>query len=342
MKGCDVAETIAFLQPLTDEMREVVESCAPPGLRVASVTSTDPEHQRTLIAGAHYAVVWDVGVDETLLRAGTRLKLLHKWGVGVDNLDLDAARRLGIAVARTTGGNAVPVAEFTIAAMLALARRLIPANEGMQQGRWLKNEIWRESVMLFGRTVGIVGLGTIGTEVAKRLAAFGCRILYYKPNRLGVAEERALEVEFVSLADLLQESDIVTLHCPLTAATRGLMGADALRRMKQGAILINVARGGVVSEPDLVHALRTGHLAAAAVDVFETEPIPADHPFIGLPNVLLTPHCAATTFDNSRKGIARLMDNVARFSRGEEIPARDVVVPPPGAPTPPHRRTSKA
>lgn len=324
-----MTETIAFLQPLTDEMRNVVESCVPPGFHITSAASTTPQHLHAFIADARYAVVWDIAVDESLLRAGTRLKLLHKWGVGVDNLDLEAAKRLGIAVARTTGSNAVPVAEFTIAAILALARRLIPANEGMRQGRWLKNEIWRESIMLSGRTVGIVGLGMIGIEVAKRLAAFGCRILYHKPHRLEAAEERALGVEFTSIDDLLRQSDIVTLHCPLTPATRGLIGPNELRLMKEGAILINVARGGVVSEPDLVRALRTGHIAAAAIDVFETEPIPGDHPFVGLPNVLLTPHCAATTFDNSRKGIARLMDNIARFARGEEIPARDVVVPQP-------------
>lgn len=324
-------ETIAFLQPLSDELRTVVESMVPPGFHMTAATSAEPEHQRASIADVSYAVVWDVAVDGALLRAGKQLKLLHKWGVGVDNLDLDTARSLGIAVARTTGSNAIPVAEFTIAAMLALARNLVPANEGMQQGHWLKNEIWRRSIMLSGRTIGIVGLGTIGTEVAKRVAAFGCRIVYNKPNRLPAAEERALGVEFSSLVDLLRQSDIVTLHCPLTEATRGLIGRDEFQLMKERAILINVARGGVVSEAELVRALHTGPIAAAAVDVFETEPIAPDHPLVGLPNVLLTPHCAATTFDNSRNGIARLMDNIARFARGEEIPARDIVVAPPAA-----------
>jgi D-3-phosphoglycerate dehydrogenase len=322
-------ETIAFLQPLSDEMRTIVESTAPPGFQITSATSTAPDHLHRFIADAAYAVVWDIAVDGMLLRAGRRLKLLHKWGVGVDNLDLDAARRLGIAVARTTGSNAVPVAEFTIGAMLALTRRLLDANAGMQHGRWLKNEIWRDSVTLAYRTVGIVGLGAIGTEVAKRLAAFGCRILYYKPNRLPEAEERALGVEYAQLDDLLRQADIVTLHCPLTAATRGLIGPGEFNAMKEGAILINAARGGIVSEPDLVRALQAGHIRGAAVDVFDTEPTPADHPLIGLPNVLLTPHCAATTFDNSRKGIARVMDNIARFARGEAIQARDIVVPPP-------------
>ena len=325
-------ETIAFLQPLSDEMRKVVESTLPSGFRITSATSTDPDGLHRFIADAPYAVVWDIAVDAALLEAGTRLKLLHKWGVGVDNLDLDAARRLGIAVARTTGSNAVPVAEFTIGVMLALTRRLLDANAGMQQGRWLKNDIWRNSVTLAYRTVGIVGLGAIGTEVAKRLAAFGCRILYTKPNRLAEAAERSLGIEYVPLGELLRQADIITLHCPLTAATRGLIGPEAFKVMKEGAILINAARGGVVSEPDLVRALQTGRIAAAAVDVFDTEPVSADHPLIGLPNALLTPHCAATTFDNSRKGIARVMDNIARFARGEEIPAHDIVVPPPEAP----------
>jgi phosphoglycerate dehydrogenase-like enzyme len=322
-------ETIAFLQPLSDEMRKVVETTVPRGFRITSATSTTPEYLHGFIADYAYAVVWDIAVDGALLRAGRRLKLLHKWGVGVDNLDLDAARTLGIAVARTTGSNAVPVAEFTIGAMLALTRKLLDANKGMQQGRWLKNEIWRDSITLAYQTVGIVGLGAIGTEVAKRLAAFGCRVLYHKPNRLPEAAERALGVEFCSLPDLLRQADIVTLHCPLTAATRGLIGADAFRTMKEGAILINVARGGVVSEPDLVRALQARRIRGAAVDVFDTEPIPPDHPLIGLPNVLLTPHCAATTFDNSRKGVARVMENIARFARGEDIEARDVVVPSP-------------
>jgi phosphoglycerate dehydrogenase-like enzyme len=320
-------EIIAFLQPLSEEMRNVVDSTVPEGFRIVSAASTTPEYLHDFIGGSDYAVVWDIAVDAALLRAGRRLKLLHKWGVGIDNLDLDAARRLGIAVARTTGSNAVPVAEFTVAAMLALARKLHLANEGMQQGRWLKNEIWRESITLSGRTVGIIGLGAIGTQVARRLAAFGCRILYYKPTRLPDAEERALGVEFTGLPDLLAKSDIVTLHCPLTPATRGMIGPDELGAMKKGAILINVARGGVVCEADLVRALKSGHIAAAAVDVFETEPIPADHPLIGMRNVLLTPHCAATTFDNSRKGIARVMNNIALFARGEEIPVSDLVVP---------------
>ncbi len=322
-------ETIVFLQPMSDALREVVDDCAPPGFRILTASSTAPDHLRSLIADADYAISWDVGVDGDLLRAARRLKLLHKWGVGVDNFDLEAARELGIAVARTTGSNAIPVAEFTLAAMLAVGRQLMLAHEGMRQGRWLKNEVWLGSSLLFGKTVGIVGLGTIGKEVAKRVAAFGCSVVYHNRNRLPAGEEKALGTEYVSIEELLRRSDIVSLNCPLTKQTRGMIGARELAWMKPSAILVNVARGGVVVEADLAEALRGRKIAGAAIDVYEVEPVPADHPFLALPNVLLTPHSAATAFDNSRKGIMRMLGNILAVSRGEDVPAIDSVVPRP-------------
>jgi phosphoglycerate dehydrogenase-like enzyme len=134
-------ETIVFLQPLSNALRKVVDECTPPGFRVLDAASAAPDHLRALIADADYAISWDIGVDGDLLRSAPKLKLLHKWGVGVDNFDLETARELGIAVARTTGSNATPVAEFTLAAMLAVGRQLMLAHDGMRQGRWLKNEV---------------------------------------------------------------------------------------------------------------------------------------------------------------------------------------------------------
>lgn len=322
-------ETIVFLQPLSAALRKVVDECTPPGFCVVDAASAAPDHLRTLIADADYAISWDIGVDGDLLRAAPRLKLLHKWGVGVDNFDLETARELGIAVARTTGSNAIPVAEFTLAAMLAVGRQLMLAHEGMRQGRWLKNEVWLGSSLMYGKTVGIVGLGTIGKEVAKRVSAFGCSVLYHNRNRLPAAEEEALGAEYAPLADLLRRSDIVSLNCPLTKETRGMIGAKELASMKPSAILVNVARGGVVVEADLAEALRNRTIAGAAIDVYEVEPAPADHPFLALPNVLLTPHSAATAFDNSRKGIMRMMGNILAMSRGEDVPAIDSVIPRP-------------
>jgi phosphoglycerate dehydrogenase-like enzyme len=332
-------ETIAYLQPMSDALRKMVDECVPPGFAIAVATSGAPDHLRALIADADYAISWDIGVDGDLLRAAPRLKLLHKWGVGVDNFDLDTARALGIAVARTTGSNAIPVAEFTLAAMLAVSRRLIMAHDGMRSGRWLKNEVWLGSSLLYGKTVGIVGLGTIGKEVAKRVAAFGCNIVYHNRSRLSAAEEAALGAEYVTLPELLKRADIVSLNCPLTKENRGMIGAEQLATMKPSAILVNVARGGVVVEADLAEALRERRIAGAAVDVYEVEPAPADHPFLTLPNVLLTPHSAATAFDNSRKGILRMMSNIVAYSRGEDVPAIDSVVPRPAREAEPASRT---
>lgn len=322
-------ETIAFLQPLSPALKAVVDSILPDGFNMTVAQSTALPHLKELIAEAEYAVVWDIAIPGELLRAASKLKMLHKWGVGIDNLDLDTARELGVTVARTTGSNAAPVAEFTVALMLASARALINAHNGMQQGKWLKNETWRQAFMIGGKTVGIIGLGVIGKRVAKCLSGFGCDILYYKPNKIDAAEEEILEVTWAPLDELLERSDIVTLHCPLTPQTKGMIGRRELALMKPQAILLNLARGGVVAESDLIWALETGEIAGAALDVFETEPPPTDNPLLHMPNVIVTPHCAATTFDNSRKGIARMMGNFERFARGDAVPTYDIVVPPP-------------
>jgi D-3-phosphoglycerate dehydrogenase len=183
------------------------------------------EDLEAAIAGAAYGVWWDVPVPVKVMRAAPGLKLLHKWGVGVDNIDLAAAQELGIQVARTTGSNARPVAEFTIGLMIALARRIVPAHISTAAGGWTKNEVWRRSIMVSGKMVGIVGLGAIGRGVAKRLAGFDCTILYHNRNRLPEAEERALGVAWRPLEALLGEVDILSLHCPLTPETAGLIDA---------------------------------------------------------------------------------------------------------------------
>jgi phosphoglycerate dehydrogenase-like enzyme len=245
--------------------------------------------------------------------------------VGIDNIDLDACRARGIQVARTTGSNAVPVAEFTVGLMIALARKIPFAHASTVAGGWAKNEVWKQSLLVSGKTVGIIGLGSIGKGVAKRLAGFDCTLLYHNRNRLPEAEEAALGVSYRSLDALLAESDILSLNCPLTEATKGLIDAKAFARMKPGALLVNVARGGVVVEADLVDALRAGRLAGAAVDVFDEEPPPPDHPLLHMANVICTPHCASTAFENSRKGVAHWLANILRVARGEPIPEQDRV-----------------
>ncbi|MEO3475122.1 2-hydroxyacid dehydrogenase [Roseomonas sp. CAU 1739] len=320
-----MTQKIAMLQPVADEMMGIIRELLPEGFTVHAVTGRAPDDLKAAMADADYGVWWDLPVTAEIVAASPKVKLFHKWGVGVDNIDMDACRARGIQIARTTGSNAAPVAEFTIGAMIALARRIVPAHISTAAGGWEKNEVWKRSIMVTGKTVGIIGLGSIGKGVAKRLAGFDCRILYHNRSRIPAAEEAALGVEYATLDDLLRQSDIVSLNCPLSPETKGMIDARAFGLMKRGSLLVNVARGGVVVEADLIRALEDGTLAGAAVDVFETEPPPADHPLRRMPNVIVTPHTASTAFENSRKGVAHWLGNILRVSKGEAIPEKDRV-----------------
>ena len=321
-----MTQKIALLQPIADEMAEIIRSLLPKGWSASAVKGRSADDLKAEIAEADYALWWDVPVPAEVLRAGKRLKLMHKWGVGIDNIDLDYCRAHGIQVARTTGSNATPVAEFTIGLMLALGRRIVQAHAATSAGGWPKNEVWKKSVLLSGKTVGIIGLGAIGKGVAKRLSGFDCTVLYHNRNRLPEAEERALGVSYRALDALLAESDVVSLNCPLTPQTAGMIDARALGLMKPTALLVNVARGGVVVEADLVAALREGRISGAAVDVFDQEPPPSDHPLLHMENVIVTPHSASTAFENSRRSVLHWLGNMQRVSRGEPIPEQDRVV----------------
>lgn len=316
---------IVLLQPIAPELVPIIEEQLPDGFTARAVSGRAPADLVEAVGDADYAVWWDLPVTTEVVAAAKHVRLFHKWGVGIDNIDLDACRARGIAVARTTGSNAVPVAEFTVGLMIALARRIPFAHASTVAGGWAKNEVWKQSQLVSGKTVGIIGLGSIGRGVARRLAGFDCTLLYHNRSRLPDAEEHALGVRYRSLEALLAESDIVSLNCPLTDQTRGMIDARALALMKPGALLVNVARGGVVVEADLVHALRTGRLGGAAVDVFDQEPPPGDHPLLAMPNVIATPHCASTAFENSRRGVAHWLSNILRVERGEPIPVQDRV-----------------
>lgn len=321
-----MTETILVLQPIGAELRDVILAELPPEFTLETTDSVDPAHLAAKMAGADYVVFWDEGLPAALLEAAPRLKLAHKWGVGVENIDLDAARAKGIRVARTTGGNAVPVAEFAVGLMIAMGRRIVTAHQSMLEGRWAKNDIWRQSILLSGKTVGIVGLGAIGTQVARRLAGFDCDVIYHNRTRLAPEREAVLNARHATLAELLAQSDFVCLTCPLTPETRNLIGRAELASMKPKAILVNVARGGIVVETDLLEALRNGTIAGAAIDVFDPEPPAPDNPLLHLPNVIVTPHCASTAFENSAIGVRHWLRNIGAMARGEPIPTVDLVL----------------
>jgi D-3-phosphoglycerate dehydrogenase / 2-oxoglutarate reductase len=232
-----------------------------------------------------------VQVDDQLLAHAGKLRVIGRAGVGVDNIDVDAATRKGIAVMNTPGANAVAVAEQTIGMMLAMARHLCRANELTQAGKWEKKSL--QGTELRGKTLGILGLGRIGMEVARRARAFAMGIVAHDPFvSAAVAKEQGIRM--VKLDEVFALADYLTLHVGLTPQTAGIINAESIRKMKKGVRLVNCARGELVNEADLATALKEGSVAAAALDVFAEEP-PQNSPLIGLPNVILTPHIGGST-----------------------------------------------
>jgi D-3-phosphoglycerate dehydrogenase len=229
--------------------------------------------------------------NAALIEKAGRLRVIGRAGVGVDNVDVEAATRRGILVMNTPGGNAVSVAEHTFALMLGLARAVPQANASTQAGRWEKSAF--SGTELRGKTLGLVGLGRVGTEVARRARGLEMKVLAYDPY-VTAAAAREVEVELVTLDELLQKSDVVSLHTSLSASTEKIIDAVAIAKMKKGARLINCARGELIDEAALAEALKSGQIAGAGLDTFAVEP-PKDSPLIGLPNLIATPHIAGST-----------------------------------------------
>jgi D-3-phosphoglycerate dehydrogenase len=278
----------------------VAEQIAPEGLdalrdaghEVVVQTGLKPDELRAVVGDMDALIVRSqVAVDAALIAAGTRLQVIGRAGVGVDNVDLEAATRAGITVVNAPTGNTIAAAEHTLALLLALARKVPSADASMRRGEWARKQ--HEGVQLGGRTLGIIGLGKIGMAVAERARGLGMTLLGSDP--FVTPEQAALRgVELVSIDALLERSDAVTVHVPLGPRTSGLIGEQAIGRMKPGAFVLNVARGGVVDEAAVAAALRDGRLGGAGIDVFEQEP-PAGSPLLDAPNTVLTPHLGAST-----------------------------------------------
>jgi phosphoglycerate dehydrogenase-like enzyme len=270
----------------------------------------------------------DWRIDAEVLRQAPKLKFIQKWGIGVDKYDLDALRQAGIPIAITAGVNSVAVAELALTLMLAVYKRLIVLDRTTREGRFLKTELRMSSFELHAKTVGVIGLGNIGTRVAKRVLGFEPGALLYHDIVQKPQAERELGARRVSRDELLRDSDVVTLHVPLDASTRHMIGARELGLMKPTAILINTCRGGVVDEQALVAALSERRILGAGIDVFEKEPTTAEHPLFALDSVVVTPHAAGATFENVRNVARHCFDNIVRFVEGRALPEADIVIPP--------------
>jgi len=267
--------------------------------------SSDPRFNLTVKTGLKGDELRDAiaGADAVLVRSATkitrdslsradRLKVIGRAGVGVDTIDVDAATERRIPVLTAPAGNTVSAAELTMALLLALARRVPAADRSMRAGEWDRKSF--NGVELYGKTLGLVGAGRIGGEVAVRARAFGMRVMVFDPF-LNPDRATALGVETAALDEILARADVLSVHVPLTDETLGLIGEAQLAKLKPSAFVLNVARGGVVDEDALLKALQNKRLAGAALDVYSMEPLPADHPFRSLPNVVLTPHLGAST-----------------------------------------------
>jgi D-3-phosphoglycerate dehydrogenase / 2-oxoglutarate reductase len=231
-------------------------------------------------------------VTRKVIEAAPKLRAVGRAGVGVDNVDVEAATQHGVVVMNTPSGNTISTAELTFSMMMALARNIPQAHGTMKAGKWERKQF--QGVELNRKTLGVLGMGRIGSEVARRAIAFGMRVLAYDPY-LALSRAKALQVELVELDELYAGADFITVHMPMSEETRGMLNAAAFEKMKRGVRVINCARGGIVVEKDLYEAIRDGQVAGAALDVYEVEPAPVDFGLRELPQVIMTPHLGAST-----------------------------------------------
>jgi phosphoglycerate dehydrogenase-like enzyme len=271
----------------------------------------------TLVEDADFVILFPPVLSNDVLRAAKQLKLIQLVSAGFDKMDVELCRELGIPIANNGGANSIDVAEHAVMLMLACYRRLCEMDANVRTGGWRAIDSGIQTFALYGKTVGIVGLGNIGRRVAQLLRPFGVELVYADAFEAPAEVERELGVQRLPLDDLLEAADIVTLHVPLNDATRSLIGARELGLMKPSAVLVNTCRGPVVDEHALAQALQTGVIAGAGLDVLVAEPPEDDNPLLGMANVILTPHTAGVTHDTWERRGRFIFENLERVWEGE-------------------------
>jgi len=320
---------IAFLTPMAAPTIDVVRTLTPPGFTIAFAQTNDSAEQLEIVRNADVIMAAGTFVTAEMIAQAPRLKLIQKWGIGVDKIDLEAARRAGVTVAITAGATSIPVSEHTLMLILATSRRLPLAHRSLQEGKWIASELRTVCAKLDGKTVGLFGFGNIAKFVAKRLGGFDVNIIYHNRTRLDPAIEQQFNVCYVDFDTLLAQSDILSLHAPLTEQTRHLFNAQTFNKMKRGAMLINTARGELIDEAALVDALRSGQLSSAGLDTFEGEPPRADHPLFQMDQVVATPHSAGSVYDNVPYIVGHMFRNIKLFFNQQALDKADIIVAPP-------------
>lgn len=297
---------------------DIVRRCVPEGFQIRTLPENSMEALLSCVSDADYILASGrVKITQEVLEKAEKLKMIQRTGVGLDSLDLDALRKKNIPLYVNYGVNAESVAEHTLLLMLACLRRLPVVHGNTRNGIWKKQEQGIQTYELAGKTVGLLGMGNISRTVVGLLKVFGVQILYYDPYRLSSERETELGVTYCEYEDLLAKVDILSLHCPLTENTRKIVNAEAISKMKDGAILVNTARGGLVDTEAVVNGLRSGKLSFAGLDVHEEEPLNATSEITKLENVILTPHIGGVTYDSFQQMIRDAMRNIAKFENGE-------------------------
>ncbi|MBI3766473.1 MAG: phosphoglycerate dehydrogenase [Ignavibacteriales bacterium] len=302
---------------ITDEVdSQCVDILKAEGFNVEHRPGLTPEEIKRVLPQASALIVRSqTSVSADILEKGSLLKVIGRAGAGVDNIDVDAATRRGIIVMNTPGGNTISTAEHTISMMLSLARNIPQAHQSLKSGKWERKKF--VGTELFGKTLGIIGLGKVGTEVARRCFSFEMKVIAFDPV-LSSESAAKLGVELVDLHDIYRRADIITIHSPLMPETKGLLGKSAFSQCKLGVRIINCARGGIVDEQALYDALNEGKVAGAALDVFENEP-PQGSPLLQHPRVIVTPHLGASTEEAQEKVAIQIAHQVADALQGRGI-----------------------
>ena len=275
------------------------------------------EEQLLPIVGDYDALIVrsQTKVNAKVIAAAKKLRVIGRAGVGVDNVDVDAATRRGIIVMNTPGGNTISTCEHTFSMMLSLARKIPAAHASMKAGKWDRKSF--EGVELYNKTLGIIGLGRIGGEVAKRAIVFGMRVLVFDPF-LSLSRAKALQVEVCELEDIYRQADFITVHVPVTDQTRGMINKTTIAKMKKGVRLINCARGGIIVEADVLEAIKAGQVAGVAIDVYDPEP-PKDLPLRDVDQAVLTPHLGASTHEAQESCGIEIAEQIAEVLSGGTV-----------------------
>lgn len=304
--------SILYFDKTPQEYVEVLERQKPEGFDIWYWEGMSEQERMEKLPLADYFLVISFRVTKEVLEKAKNVRLVQRTGIGVNNVDIATAEKLGIPVCNVPGGNGIAVAEHTMLLVLALYRHLVELNAKTKNGKWPNFEYRPSSYELEGKTHGFIGFGFIGKETAKRSKSFGTKIVYYDPFRASTEVEQQLEAEYLTMEEVLQRSDIVSVHVPLTSKTRNIIAMPQLKMMKKNALLINTARGGLVNEKDLYEALTNKIIAGAGIDTWEDEPVKRVTPLFTLDNVIATPHAAAGTIDTFNKCVKLSFDNIVK------------------------------